>query len=53
MKKWLKMDEKLRLWLTFCPVFARFSKMRKVAKNGQKVKATGLLFCYVSPLYQK
>jgi hypothetical protein len=28
-------------------------KMKKIAKNGRKVKAIGLLFCCFSPLFQK
>jgi hypothetical protein len=35
-KKWLKMDKNLMPY--FLPFFAPFSKMKKVAKNGRKVK---------------
>jgi hypothetical protein len=53
-KKWLKMDEKIRLYsLTFLPILAPFSKIEKVAKNGGKVKAIALLFCCFLPLFQK
>ena len=54
LKTWLKIDEKLRLHsLTFLPIFAPFSKIEKVARNGHKVKAIGLLFCEFMPLFQK
>jgi hypothetical protein len=45
------MDEKLRL--TFWPIFDSFSKMKKVAENGRKVKAAALLYCQFSPRFQK
>jgi hypothetical protein len=48
------MDEKVRLYsLTFLPIFAPFSKIEKVAENGQKVKAITLLLCEFLPLFQK
>jgi hypothetical protein len=53
LKNRLKMDEKLRLYLTCLSFFASFSKIDKSAKNGRKVKAIALLVCYFLPLFQK
>jgi hypothetical protein len=39
--------------LTFLLFFASFSKMEKVAKIRQKVKAIALLFCCFLPRFQK
>jgi hypothetical protein len=48
------MDEKLRLYsLTFLPFFAPFSKMKKVAKTGQKVKAIYIAFSYFFARFPK
>ena len=48
------MDEKVRLYsLTFLPIFAPFSKIEKVAENGQKVKVITLPFCEFLPLFQQ
>jgi predicted component of viral defense system (DUF524 family) len=48
------MDEKLRLYsLTFLPFFPLFSKMKRLAKMGEKFRLLPYFSAILLPLFQK